>query len=67
MKKLFLMGLCVFILSMLVFAKNAQAYIDPSALTYIIQAAAGLFIAGGAAIAIFWQRIKLFFSKRKKK
>ena len=47
------------------FSINAAAYLDPSAMTYVIQAVAGVAIAGGAALVIYWKKIKLFFKKRK--
>jgi len=50
---------------MTVFAINASAYLDPSVMTYAIQVVAGVVIAGGAALAIYWKKIKLFFKKRK--
>ena len=34
------------------------AYIDPSVTTYAIQAAAGIVIAGGAAVGVLWRRAK---------
>ncbi len=34
------------------------AYIDPSVMTYAIQAIAGVVIAAGAAIGIYWRRAK---------
>lgn len=43
---------------MLLFGVNAQAYIDPSVITYVIQAAAGIVIAVGAAVGIYWRRTK---------
>ncbi|MEG0762739.1 MAG: hypothetical protein RR424_02840 [Oscillospiraceae bacterium] len=43
------------------------AYLDPATLTYVIQIVAGAFIAGGAAIAIYWKKIKIFLKKRKNK
>jgi glycerol uptake facilitator-like aquaporin len=46
------------------FALHASAYIDPSAATYIIQAVAGVFIAGGAAVTIYWRKIKKFVTER---
>ena len=49
------------------FPKYAYGYLDPSSTSYIIQAIAGVFIAGGAAIAIYWHKIKLWFKNRKKK
>lgn len=47
-------------------AISASAYLDPSAMTYVIQVAAGVVIAGGAAVAIYWKKIRLFFKNRKK-
>lgn len=43
---------------MLLFGVNAQAYIDPSVVTYVIQAVAGVVIAVGAAVGIYWRRAK---------
>lgn len=34
------------------------AYIDPSVMTYIIQAVAGVIIAVGATVGILWRRAK---------
>ena len=48
------------------FTIPAQAYIDPSAVTYIIQAGAGVLIALGAAFTIFRHKIFAFFKKNKK-
>lgn len=46
---------------------SAEAYyIDPSAVTYIIQAVAAVFIALGALITVFRHRIVKFFKKEKK-
>ena len=44
----------------------AQAYIDPSAVTYVIQAVAGVVIAIGALITVFRHKIVAFFKKNKK-
>ena len=49
------------------FTNYAQAYIDPSAVTYVIQAVAGVLIALGAAFTIFRHKIFAFFKKNKKK
>lgn len=38
---------------MLLFGANAKAYIDPSVMTYVIQAVAGVVIAVGAIIGIY--------------
>lgn len=43
---------------MLLFGANAQAYIDPSVATYAIQAIAGIAIALGAAVGIYFRRAK---------
>lgn len=50
-----------------VFTPNVYAYIDPSATTYILQVVLGALIAGGAAIGVYWHKIKLFFKNRKNK
>ncbi len=49
------------------FSNTAFAYIDPSAVTYVIQAVAGVFIAVGAACTIYRHKIAKFFRKMKKK
>lgn len=41
----------------------AHAYIDPSAVTYLIQAIAAVFIALGALITVFRHKIVAFFKK----
>ena len=41
-------------------------YIDPSAVTYVIQAVAGGIIAIGALITVFRHKIVAFFKKGKK-
>lgn len=43
---------------MFLFGATGQAYIDPSALTYTIQAVAGVIIAVGAAAGIYWRKAK---------
>lgn len=43
---------------MLLFGANSQAYIDPSVATYAIQAVAGIVIAVGAAVGIYFRRAK---------
>lgn len=48
----------VFAVSMMAFGVNGSAYIDPSVMTYMIQAIAGAVIAIGAAVAIYWRRAK---------
>lgn len=48
------LGLCF----MLLFGVNANAYIDPSVITYVIQAVAGIAIAVGAAVGIYFRKAK---------
>jgi mannose/fructose/N-acetylgalactosamine-specific phosphotransferase system component IIC len=51
----------------LLLSSYAFAYLDPATLTYVIQIVAGVVIAGGAAVGIFWKRIRLYFKKKIKK
>jgi len=48
------------------FTMPVHAYIDPSAVTYIIQGIAGVLIALGAAFTIFRHKILKFFKSKKK-
>lgn len=43
------------------------AYIDPSAVTYVIQAVAGVAIAIGAACTVYRHKIVKWFRKQQKK
>lgn len=47
-------GLC----SMLMFGLNANAYIDPSVMTYMIQVVAGIVVAGGAVAGVYFRKAK---------
>ncbi len=51
---------------MLFLGVTAQAYIDPSVLTYVIQAVAGVAVAVGAVIGIYWRRMKKALSNKLK-
>jgi len=64
--KLFARAYYGFFLLML-FTATAFAYLDPGTVSYVVSMIAGLFIAGGAAIAIFRRKIKLFFQNMGKK
>ena len=44
--------------SMVAFAISANAYLDPSVMTYVIQAVAGIVIAVGAVVGIYWRKFK---------
>lgn len=58
--KLFKLGMMLYfcIFGMLLFTINVQAYIDPSVMTYTIQAIAGIAIAIGAVVSIYFRKIK---------
>ena len=43
---------------MLTFSTTACAYIDPSVMTYSIQIVAGVVVAVGAVIGIYWRKAK---------
>lgn len=43
---------------MLFSSSNAFAYLDPSVMTYTIQAVAGVVVAVGAIIGIYWRKAK---------
>ena len=56
-------GIC----SAMLLSAPALAYLDPGTVSYVVSMIAGLFIAGGAALAIFRRKIKLFFQNLGKK
>lgn len=43
---------------MVMFSTTAFGYIDPSVATYAIQAVAGIVIAVGAGVGIYWRKAK---------
>ena len=53
MKTFYLVAVC-----MLMFGMDIQAYIDPSVMTYLIQAVAGIVVAVGAVVGIYFRRAK---------
>ena len=55
-----------YVASLFLFSTVAFAYIDPSAVTYVIQAVAGAVIAIGALITVFRHKIIAFFQKGNK-
>ena len=57
MGSLAMMGVAGFA-AMLLFGVNGRAYIDPSVTTYIIQAVAGIVVAVGAVVVIYFRRAK---------
>ena len=50
---------------MMIFASvNAEAYIDPSVVSYAAQAIAGIVIAAGAVFFVWWRKVKKKVSKK---
>ena len=67
MKKIFLKTIIVmfFVINFgILFSINAMAYIDPSVMTYAIQAIAGIAIAIGAVIGVYWRNAKRKINKK---
>ena len=50
--------------SMLMFGLNANAYIDPSVMTYMIQVVAGIVVAVGAVVGIYFRKAKKKVSEK---
>lgn len=40
------------------FSLNTGCYLDPSVMTYAIQVVAGVIVAAGAVIGIYWRKAK---------
>lgn len=51
-------GMGFFVCAMMVCTVNVKAYIDPSVATYMIQAIAGVVIAVGAVVGVYWRKTK---------
>ena len=67
MKKIFLKTVTIlfFVVNFgILFSINAMAYIDPSVMTYAIQAIAGIAIAIGAVIGVYWRNAKRKINKK---
>lgn len=58
MKKTIIFSLYLSVCCWFVFSVTGQAYIDPSTTTYIIQAIAGVAIAVGAFVTVYWRKAK---------
>lgn len=54
----FLKGLLLSICLMFMFSTTAFAYLDPSVMTYTIQVVAGVAVAVGAVVGIYWRKTK---------
>ena len=49
---------------MIMFTNMVSGYLDPSVMTYAIQAIAGVVIAIGAVAGIYWRKAKKKFSDK---
>ncbi|SVA98785.1 uncharacterized protein METZ01_LOCUS151639 [marine metagenome] len=47
------------------FISHIHGYLDPSSLSFVAQMLIGVFIGLGVAIKLYWEKIKLKFSKTK--
>ncbi len=47
------------------FISYIYGYLDPSSLSFVAQMLIGVFIGLGVAIKLYWEKIKLKFSKTK--
>ncbi len=67
MKKLYsLFTFALFlILGMVFLSFTASAYIDPSAMTYIVQVVVGIVIVGGASLGFYFSKLKRKFRRKK--
>lgn len=62
--KTVMMACFVGVCSMLMFGLNANAYIDPSVMTYMIQVVAGIVVAVGAVVGIYFRKAKKKVSEK---
>lgn len=63
MKKIFAVA-ALAVCSMMMFGLNANAYIDPSVMTYLFQVIAGIVVAVGAVVGIYFRRAKKKVSEK---
>jgi len=49
---------------MMALSMNASAYLDPSVMTYTIQVVAGVVVAVGAVIGVYWRKAKRKVQKK---
>ncbi len=67
MKKLYSLFTFVLflVLGMLGLSFTANAYIDPSAMTYIVQVVVGIVIVGGASLGFYFSKLKRKLRRKK--
>lgn len=56
--------LLFFVLGCAFFTATVSAYIDPSAMTYIVQVVVGIVIAGAAAFGFYFKRLRRKLKKK---
>ncbi len=56
-----------FMLTMIMLSTTAYAYIDAAAGSYIVQVIAGIVIACGVTVGVFWKKIRVSFKNAKMK
>ena len=54
------------LLILLVFVQPVNAYIDMGTGSYVFQVAIAFILSAGVTLKIYWQKIKSFFTKKKK-
>lgn len=67
MKTKLLKTLYIFICCLIILTKECYGYLDPSAMTYVIQIVAAVGIALATSFSIFFYKITKFFKKKKNK
>lgn len=65
--KMLLIFCASFLIGMLGFSATASAYIDPSAMTYIVQVVVGIVVVGGAAFGFYFNKLKRALRKKGEK
>lgn len=65
MTKKILKVLYVVICATILLTKESYGYLDPSAMTYVIQIGAAIGITIATSIGIFFYKIKKFFQRKK--
>lgn len=66
MKRKLIATLVATMLWSVLLAPSALAYIDASGTSLLLNAIIGVFIAGGAAVAVYWHKIKRWVHKKRK-
>ena len=57
----------VLICSIIILAKESYGYLDPSAMTYVVQIIAAVGITIATSLGIAFYKIRKFFAKKKQK